>query len=164
MLISWTVIGVPGGAKNQCMSDFLIFVKHAANRNGWTGRGNSEKIARVQETGLATHKRMIRARGVQISENGAPLKARRPNFFGAPLHRSRGVSQMHLLCSRVWLSVRFWIHTKWSFCMSLRTSASLEYGLRWDFIPHHATANVGEKRCKKRPKQVKPGRQRPPGY
>jgi hypothetical protein len=105
------------------MSDFLIFVKHAANRNGWTGRGNSEKIARVQETGLATHKRMIRARGVQISENGAPLKARRPNFFGAPLHRSRGVSQMHLLCSRVWLSVRFWIHTKWSFachCERLR--------------------------------------------
>jgi hypothetical protein len=46
------------------------------------------------------------------------------------------------------------------FCMSLRTSASLEYGLRWDFIPHDAMANVGESATEEVPKQVKPGRQR----
>jgi len=63
VLISRTVIGVPGDAKNEYVCDFL------QNRNGWTGRGNSEKMASVQN-GLATHKRMIRARGVQISENG----------------------------------------------------------------------------------------------
>jgi hypothetical protein len=42
-------------------------------------------MARMQETGLTTHKRMIRARGVQISENGAPLKKPVAEFLGAPI-------------------------------------------------------------------------------